>query len=151
MDNFWIIGAVQAIKTLSYVYDIFTFPVYLLLQRPWTKRKASRRIKAKPVYCDDTSVVYRNIDPIGEMHATLVKENIETLEAMLRWVAQIHRDKKCLGTRQILAEEDEIQPNGRVFKKVFKVALKNTFYFILLNTLLSYFNEVTKSQYTFFS
>lgn len=118
MDNFWIIGAVQAIKTLSYVYDIFTFPVYLLLQRPWTKRKASRRVKAKPVYSDETSIVYRNIDPIGAMHATLVKEKIDTLESMLKWVAQIHGNKQCLGTRQILAEEDEVQPNGRVFKKV---------------------------------
>lgn len=121
MDNFWIIGAVQAIKTLSYVCDIFTFPVYLLLQRPWTKRKASRRVKAKPVYSDETSIVYRNVDPIGDMHSTLVRQKIDTLETMLKWVAQIHGDKKCLGTRQILADEDEVQPNGRVFKKVISI------------------------------
>ena len=27
-------------------------------------------------------------------------------------------NNKCLGTRELLAEEDEIQPNGRIFKKV---------------------------------
>ena len=27
-------------------------------------------------------------------------------------------NNKCLGTRELLAEEDEMQPNGRVFKKV---------------------------------
>lgn len=26
--------------------------------------------------------------------------------------------RKCLGTREILREEDEMQPNGRVFKKL---------------------------------
>lgn len=36
---------------------------------------------------------------------------------MLTYVAKIHTTKKCLGTREILSEEDEIQPNGRVFKK----------------------------------
>lgn len=36
---------------------------------------------------------------------------------MLTYVAKIHTNKKCLGTREILSEEDEIQPNGRVFKK----------------------------------
>lgn len=118
MDNLWVTGAVSAVKALSYVYDLFTFPVYLILQRPWNKRKASRRIKAKPVYQDDKSILYRNIDPIGPMHAMLVREKIDTLEKMLKYVASIHANKRCLGTRQIFAEEDELQPNGRVFKKV---------------------------------
>uniref|UniRef100_A0ABD2X123 long-chain-fatty-acid--CoA ligase n=1 Tax=Trichogramma kaykai TaxID=54128 RepID=A0ABD2X123_9HYME len=117
MDNMWITGTVGAIKALSYVYDLFTFPVYLLLQRPWEKRKRSRRIKAKPVEKDDHFVIYRNIDPIGEMHSQLENQKIDTLEAMLKWVASVHGNKRCLGTRQIFADEDEIQPNGRVFKK----------------------------------
>ncbi|OXU20883.1 hypothetical protein TSAR_015234 [Trichomalopsis sarcophagae] len=117
MDNLWVTGAVSAVKALSYVYDLFTFPVYLILQRPWDKRKASRRIKAKPVHKDEQSILYRNVDPIGQMHATLVREKIDTLEKMLKYVASIHGNKRCLGTRQIFAEEDELQPNGRVFKK----------------------------------
>ena len=28
-----------------------------------------------------------------------------------------HEDKKCLSTRSLISEEDEIQPNGRTFKK----------------------------------
>ena len=28
-----------------------------------------------------------------------------------------HRDKKCVATRKLLSEEDEVQPNGKVFKK----------------------------------
>ena len=28
-----------------------------------------------------------------------------------------HGDKNCLGTRNLISEEDEIQPNGRIFKK----------------------------------
>lgn len=114
----WITGAVSAIKVLSYVYDLITFPVYIIFQRPWEKRKASRRIKAKPVSRDEHSITYRNIDPIREIHVEMERQQIDTLDGMLKWVSKLFGEKRCLGTRQILAEEDEIQPNGRVFKKV---------------------------------
>lgn len=47
----------------------------------------------------------------------MVQANIDTLEKMFNYVAKIHTNKRCLGTREILSEEDEVQPNGRVFKK----------------------------------
>ena len=28
-----------------------------------------------------------------------------------------HKDRRCIGTRKLLTEEDEVQPNGKVFKK----------------------------------
>ncbi|XP_012235085.1 fatty acid CoA ligase Acsl3 isoform X1 [Linepithema humile] len=117
MENFWISGAIHAIKALSYVYDLLTFPVYLILQRPWEKRKASRRIKARPISKDESQVTYRSVDSPGLMHIMLEREKIDTLEKVLLWVVKMHGEKRCLGTRQILAEEDEPQPNGRVFKK----------------------------------
>lgn len=40
------------------------------------------------------------------------------MEKMLTYVVKLYSKKRCLGTREILAEEDELQPNGRVFKKV---------------------------------
>ncbi|XP_046419007.1 fatty acid CoA ligase Acsl3 isoform X1 [Neodiprion fabricii] len=117
MEGFWIAGAIRAIQAISYVCDLLTFPVYLVLQRPWEKRKKSRRVKAKLVSKDENSVTYRSVDSPGEMHVAMKKRKVETLDEMLLWVAQIHNSKRCLGTRQILAEEDELQPNGRVFKK----------------------------------
>lgn len=117
MEGFWISGAIHAIKALSYVYDLLTFPVYLILQRPWEKRKASRRIKARPVAKDEHWITYRSVDSPGPMHVTLEREKIDTLEKMFSWVAKVHGEKKCLGTREIIAEEDEVQPNGRIFKK----------------------------------
>ena len=41
------------------------------------------------------------------------------MEKVFRFAVRQHGQKPALGTREILAEEDEIQPNGRVFKKVF--------------------------------
>lgn len=47
----------------------------------------------------------------------MLQANIDTLEKMFTYVTKIHTTKRCLGTREILSEEDEVQPNGRVFKK----------------------------------
>lgn len=47
----------------------------------------------------------------------MLQANIDTLEKMFNYVTRTHSTKRCLGTRQILSEEDELQPNGRVFKK----------------------------------
>ncbi|XP_066584617.1 fatty acid CoA ligase Acsl3 isoform X1 [Prorops nasuta] len=115
--GFWVTGAISAIKALSYVYDLLTFPVYLILQRPWEKRKASRRPKAKLVAKSEGSVTYRSVDQPKAIHVALEREKIDTLDKMLMWLVKIHGNKRCLGTRQILADEDELQPNGRIFKK----------------------------------
>lgn len=47
----------------------------------------------------------------------MIQGNIDTLEKMLKYMSQTHTTKKCLGTRDVLSEEDELQENGRVFKK----------------------------------
>lgn len=48
----------------------------------------------------------------------LNKDQCYTLEKMLRIVSLNYKNKRCLGTREILAEEDENQPDGKVFKKL---------------------------------
>jgi long-chain acyl-CoA synthetase len=57
------------------------------------------------------------MDPPQEIHIKMMQLNIDTLEKMFNYCANVHSTKRCLGTRQILSEEDELQPNGRIFKK----------------------------------
>ncbi|KAK6632107.1 hypothetical protein RUM44_007137 [Polyplax serrata] len=117
MESIWMEGALGAIKVLAFVYDIITYPVYLFVYRPWEKKGLSRRVKAKAISVEDKSITYRNISGPQKMHQILVREGVDTMEKMFRFVAVRYNKKNCLGTRKILAEEDEIQPNGRVFKK----------------------------------
>lgn len=117
MDSYWIGGTIGAIKAIAFVCDIITYPVYLILQRPWEKKSLSRRVKAEPVALEDKSITYRCIDSPQEIHLKLLRDGVDTLEKMLLFVAKQHGNKPCLGTREILAEEDELQSNGRVFKK----------------------------------
>lgn len=47
----------------------------------------------------------------------MLQAQIDTMEKMFIYMAKAHTTKPCLGTRVIISEEDEVQPNGRVFKK----------------------------------
>jgi long-chain acyl-CoA synthetase len=66
---------------------------------------------------DDKQITYRSVDVPKEVHLRMLQANIDTLEKMFKYVVKIHTTKRCLGTREILGEEDEMQPNGRLFKK----------------------------------
>lgn len=56
----------------------------------------------------------------GELHVSLIREKVDTMEKLLEFVSKKYPNKRCLGTREIFGEDDEKQPNGRVFKKVSK-------------------------------
>ncbi|KAL4704640.1 hypothetical protein ACJJTC_013424, partial [Scirpophaga incertulas] len=116
-ESWWVSVVLKAIKAVALVCDIITFPVHLILQRPWRKRALSRRIKAQIVESTSNSVTVRSVSAPGELHVRLVRDGVNTMEAMLRAAAQRWAAAPCLGTRQVLGEADEPQPNGRVFKK----------------------------------
>lgn len=48
----------------------------------------------------------------------MLQQQIDTLEKIFKYCAHAHTNSNCLGTREYLSEEDEMQPNGRVFKKL---------------------------------
>ncbi|XP_060803085.1 long-chain-fatty-acid--CoA ligase 4 isoform X1 [Amyelois transitella] len=116
-ESWWVSAVLKAIRAVALVCDIITFPVHLIWQRPWRKRALSRRIKARIIQTTNDSVTVRSVSSPCELHVRLVRDGVTTMEAMLRAAAARWAERPCLGTRTVLGEEDEPQPNGRVFKK----------------------------------
>lgn len=50
METFWIQVAMGAFKTFSFVYDVITFPIYLILQKPWKRRQLAKKIRVSSKY-----------------------------------------------------------------------------------------------------
>ncbi|XP_026314422.1 long-chain-fatty-acid--CoA ligase 4 [Hyposmocoma kahamanoa] len=115
--SWWVSIALKAIRAVTLVFDILTFPIHLVLQKPWRKRALSRRIKATIIESTSNSITVRSVSSPCELHTRLVRDGVTTMESMLRAAAARWVNKPCLGTRQLLGEEDEPQPNGRIFKK----------------------------------
>ncbi|XP_030754565.1 long-chain-fatty-acid--CoA ligase 3 isoform X2 [Sitophilus oryzae] len=141
------------LQTLAFIYDVLTFPIYVLLQRPWRQRQMARKIKAfiasaekegkndvsidiqdsannnvairpikmkfqsQPITQDTKSITYRSTTQPSPLHVSLLREKIDTMAKLMDFINKKYPNKRCLGTREILGEDDEVQPNGRVFKK----------------------------------
>lgn len=58
---------------------------------------------------------YRDVDYLNGIKEGY--EGICTMDQLFKKSVDRHGDRGCLGTRELLSEEDEVQPNGKVFKK----------------------------------
>lgn len=116
----WQVIVLALFKTLALIYDVITLPLFLIIQRPWTKLSNATRPRARleRPYDPYSSWVrdHRPISPIDIKQVTLPE-----FVSIGQHFAQVFNDyakKRCYGYREVLGQEDEVQPNGKVFKKL---------------------------------
>jgi len=107
----------QLFKFLLYFYTIVTWPIYWLIQQPWKVRAKHNQQRAVPLMQGDDFITYRSVAEVNDVHVRFIQDKIDTMEKVFRFAVRQHGQKSAVGTREILAEEDEMQPNGRIFKK----------------------------------
>ncbi|XP_063169529.1 long-chain-fatty-acid--CoA ligase 4 isoform X2 [Candoia aspera] len=76
----------------------------------------AKRLKAKPI-SDGPGGPYRSISHLESL-ATIDFPGADTLDKLFDLAVTKFGKKDCLGTRELLSEENEMQPNGKVFKKL---------------------------------
>ncbi|XP_072263963.1 fatty acid CoA ligase Acsl3 isoform X2 [Pyxicephalus adspersus] len=99
-----------------WLYGVITFVPWFLLSGARERQRRAERIKAKPLSEDPISP-FRSVDSFQSLASSLYP-GCDTLDKVFKHATDLFTDKGCLGTREVLSEEDEIQPNGKVFKKV---------------------------------
>ncbi|CAB4065677.1 ACSL [Lepeophtheirus salmonis] len=106
------------IKTLIYVYDFLTYPIYAAIQRPWEVREASNALRSRPISKSDSEITYAPVYRSTErLDAFFRAAGVDNMLDCWKLAVSLHGDKDCLGTRHVLEEKDEVQPDGKVFKK----------------------------------
>uniref|UniRef100_A0A8D0L2I5 long-chain-fatty-acid--CoA ligase n=1 Tax=Sphenodon punctatus TaxID=8508 RepID=A0A8D0L2I5_SPHPU len=98
------------------VYSFLTYVPWYVLSGSRQAIAKSKQIKAKPVYHKPSSA-YRSVNSLHCL-ASVLYPGCDTLDKAFKYARTKFENKKLLGTREILKEEDEIQPSGKVFKKV---------------------------------
>ncbi|XP_044619195.2 long-chain-fatty-acid--CoA ligase 4 isoform X1 [Equus asinus] len=84
---------------------------------PFQKKNAmAKRIKAKPT-SDKPGSPYRSVTHFDSL-AVIDIPGADTLDKLFDHAVSKFGKKDSLGTREILSEENEMQPNGKVFKKL---------------------------------
>merc|ERR550532_1760766 len=80
-------------------------------------RGAINKLRSDVVEETEESVTIRAKHRMTKPLQELIDAGVDTMAKCFKFGLDKHRDKKCIATRKLLSEEDEVQPNGKVFKK----------------------------------
>lgn len=101
------------IKVLVTAYDICTFPIYMLLQRPWHYWKNTRQRFGIQLDQSDPASPYVKAKTFRAGRFS----SIGTLNDLMAEAFRKYSDRPCLGTRPVLGESEELK-DGKVIKKL---------------------------------
>ena len=113
----------KIIQIIISLYDILTGWIYAILTRPSARMKGYKKVRAaatKPIREGDTEVTFTPVKADRKSHIIQDFEAADnrTMAEVWSWAVERYGTRRFLGTRDILGEDDEIQPNGRIFSKL---------------------------------
>ncbi|XP_062275076.1 long-chain-fatty-acid--CoA ligase 3a isoform X1 [Scomber scombrus] len=109
---------------MVWIYTFITFlPSYIVcwVSPPYgvhygSEEERAKRAKARSLHgCPKGP--YRAVSATKKL-VTSLHPGVDTLDKMFEYAAKRFPHRDCLGTREVISEEDEQQSNGKVFKKV---------------------------------
>ena len=104
------------VHLLVWLYSLVSFLPWYYLTNAGTKKAHSVRVKARTT-SGKREGPYRSVDRFD----SLAREDLpgkDTLAKLFQHAVQRFGHAPCLGTRDVLSKENEVQPSGKVFKKV---------------------------------
>lgn len=78
-------------------------------------QKMASKTRAKPTKANDPSSPYRCVESFNALQTT--RYDCSTIDQAFMNAVKKYGKLDCLGTRELLSESDEVQPDGKVFKK----------------------------------
>lgn len=102
----------ELVKSVVRVYDVATLPIYALAQRPWAAKPPA--FKARPeAPTNPYSPWVRTGNPPDHLWY-----QAKTISELFSLTCKKYSAKKAFGYREVFGEEEEKQPDGKVFKKL---------------------------------
>ena len=107
------------IKLIVLIWDFMTYPFYQALYQPWKKQKVGEKVRSHCLhnFTTDTQIVFEAPEKTSHLYLEFVKTQPKTMTDAWKWAVNRYSSKELLGTREILKIEDEVQKNGKMFKK----------------------------------
>lgn len=99
-----------------WLYSALSFLPWYFLTGASSKKNLAKRIKAKSIK-GQAEGPYRSVDRFDTL-AYMDFPGKDTLDKLFDYAVERFGKAQCLGTRTVLSEENETQPNGKVFKKL---------------------------------
>jgi len=107
---------ILVLKIIFFIYDQISYVFWFVLKNPKLTMENSNRIKASPIG-KELNTPFRDVRHFDSCTST-PDEMCSTVDEIFDSAVQKFGNNDLFGTREILSEEDETQPNGKVFKKM---------------------------------
>ncbi|XP_068596966.1 long-chain-fatty-acid--CoA ligase 4 [Brachionichthys hirsutus] len=104
------------VHLLIWLYSVLSFLPWYYYTGADHKAARSKRVKARST-SGHAEGPYRSVDHFDSL-ATEDFPGKDTLDKLFKHAVRRFGDSPCLGTRAVLSEENEVQPNSKVFKKL---------------------------------
>jgi len=101
---------------VSHIYDYVTYPIYFIYYHPWLVRQYKKEDHARREDREDC-IVFHSLCAPTALNVTVERNGLDTMDKVFDYVSTTYGSADCLGTREIIKEEEEKQPNGKIFKK----------------------------------
>ena len=101
------------------LYDLVTFPIYWLLMPSWkerTKQNLGEVLMTEMTSKTVTVTRKKGQSPIYQ--EVIIEGKVDTAIKAFDFAVNKYKQAKCLGSRQVLKEQSEVQNDGKVTKKV---------------------------------
>ncbi|CAG2180890.1 unnamed protein product, partial [Oppiella nova] len=105
------------IKAVVSCYDVITYPIYFWAQKPWKRLEESSRPKARPLDPSSPYSAWTRISDRSPSEGHFIAE-CRTVDELFARAVRHFGAKQCFGCRHVIAEEDERQSDGKVFRKL---------------------------------
>jgi len=100
--NIIITSVLITVKSIVFIYDFITFPIYLILQIPGIQWRKSKRVRAEQLDPSDPSSPWIRI---GDAPNHFIADCKTIDEAIRKSIELNGRDKQCLAFRKVIDEE----------------------------------------------
>ncbi|TRY71515.1 hypothetical protein TCAL_00221 [Tigriopus californicus] len=108
---------VGLIQTVVFMYDFLTYPLYYAVQAPWQRVRAGQRVRAHIAHRSEAEIHVRPVEKTCPSLEVFQRAGIRTMLECFEFAVASHSHKRMVGTRKLIRETDEEQPNGKMFKK----------------------------------
>lgn len=104
-----------------FLYDVLTYPIYKVVGRMVAKQEEKSTTPRAYMVKESSEEISWRRDKSNDnaVYKDIIIDNkVDTVTKAFNYAVTKYGEKQCLGTREVLGEEDEVQTSGKVFKKL---------------------------------
>jgi long-chain acyl-CoA synthetase len=112
--------AIYLIRSTLLIWDVVSFPASLMIYRPWKFQERSKRKRAEIISQTESSITVEPLKFSCDLRDEILslEDPLDTIPKLFDFAIAKQGRKPCLGTRELLDQEVEVQPNGKELIKV---------------------------------